>query len=187
MQNMGSSLSHNQIPSMVPLTQVPNISRGTLKIVFDLASSEKDKQLIKYAVCCTSNMSTQTARKAYGTSNLTSPKQKVESAVEQALEIRDAVNYLSSVKESCNLEELGIHINDSTSDSHASESSEICESDRSDGCDDVDSEKSNPSILDPNITMKEMAFVSPAPAKELSETSESDRSHGCDDVDSEKK
>ena len=47
--------------------------------------------------------------------------------------------------------------------------------------------KSNPSILDPNITMKEMAFVSPAPANELSETSESDRSHGCDDVDSEKK
>ena len=121
-------------------SQVPNISRETLKIVCDLALSDKDKQLIKYAVCCTKNKSAQAERKAYGISNLTSLKQNAESAVEQAMEIRDAVNYLSSVKESCILEELGIHIDDSTSDIDVSKLSETCESDGNDGCDDVNSE-----------------------------------------------
>lgn len=35
-----------------PTSQVPNISRETLKIVCDFTSSEKDKQLINYAVTC---------------------------------------------------------------------------------------------------------------------------------------
>lgn len=154
-----------------PTTQVPNISRETLKIVCDLASSEKDKQLIKYAVCCSSNISTESARKAYGISNLMSLKQNVANAVEQALEIRDAVNHLSSVRESCILEELGIPIDDSKSDS---DKSELSESDGNDSCDDMDSEKDNPtsnnpagpSILDPDHIMKGITFVSPAPAND---------------------
>ena len=97
-------------------------------------------------------------------------------AVEQALEIRNAVNHLSSVRESCILEELGIHIDDSKSDSDNSELSDgaTSESDGNDGCDDMDSEKGNPTsnnpagprILDPDHIMKEIAFVSPAPAND---------------------
>ena len=114
-----------------------------------------------YAICCTNNISAQAARKAYGISNVTLLKQNVESAVEQAMEIRDAVNYLSSVKESCILEELGIHIDDSTSDCDASELSQTSESDGNDGCDDVNSEKDSTGILDPDIPIKEIAFYFP--------------------------
>lgn len=106
-------------------TQFPIISRETLKIVCDLASSEKDKRLIKYAVSCGGNMSREAAKKKYGISDLTLLKNTVENAVEQAREIRDAVDHLSNVKEDCILEELGILCgNDSKSDSDESESSE---------------------------------------------------------------
>lgn len=52
-------------------TQFPIISRETLKIVCDLASSEKDKRLIKYALSCGGNMSREAAKKKYGISDLT--------------------------------------------------------------------------------------------------------------------
>lgn len=82
-------------------TQFPITSRETLKIVCDLASSEKDKRLIKYAVSCGGNMSREAAKKKYGISDLTLLKNTVENAIEQAREIRDAVDHLSNVKEDC--------------------------------------------------------------------------------------
>lgn len=159
-------------------TQFPIISRETLKIVCDLASSEKDKRLIKYAVSCGGNMSREAAKKKYGISDLTLLKNTVENAIEQAREIRDAVDHLSNVKEDCILEELGIFCgNDSKSDSDESESSddETSENGSDTGCpDDVDSENNgqnsdvppNSSALDPDVIMKGMATVSPAPGNE---------------------
>lgn len=120
-------------------------------------------------------MSREAARKAYGISDLASLKNNVENAVEHALEIHDAVNYLSSVTEACILEELGIHIDDPKSDSDEAELSECERSDsiEKDGCDDSDcrsddQSSSNPrtSILDPDITKKETSLVSPAPAND---------------------
>lgn len=159
-------------------TQFPIISRETLKIVCDLASSEKDKKLIKYAVSCGGNMSREAAKKKYGISDLTLLKNTAENAIEQAREIRDAVDHLSNVKEDCILEELGIFCgNDSKSDSDESESSddETSENDSDTGCpDDVDSENNGQnsdvppksSTLDPDVIMKGMATVSPAPGNE---------------------
>ena len=144
-------------------TQLPIISRETLKIVCDLASSEKDKRLIKYAVNCGGNMSREAAKKKYGISDLTLLKNTVENAVEQAREIRDAVDHLSNVKEECILEELGISCgNYSKSDSDTDYPS------------DVDSENDgqnsnnppNSSVLDSDVIMKGMATVSPAPGNE---------------------
>ena len=147
-------------------TQFPITSRETLKIVCDLASSEKDKRLIKYAVSCGGNMSREAAKKKYGISDLTLLK---NTAIEQAREIRDAVDHLSNVKEDCILEELGIFCgNDSKSDSDESESSdnETSENGSDTGCpDDVDSENNgqnsdvppNSSALDPDVIMKGMA------------------------------
>lgn len=158
-------------------TQFPIISRETLKIVCDLASSEKDKKLIKYAVSCGGNMSREAAKKKYGISDLTLLKNTVENAVEQAREIRDAVDHLSNVKEDCILEELGICVNDSKSDSDESESSEDETSENGSDTDcsgDVDSENDgqnsnippNSSALDPDVIMKGMATVFPAPGNE---------------------
>lgn len=84
--------------------QIPSISKETLKVICDLASSEKDKRLIKYAVCQSSNISAETAKKTYGISDLKYLKDNVEDAIEQALEIRKAVDLLSSIKEACILE-----------------------------------------------------------------------------------
>ena len=47
---------------------IPRISKETLKVICDLASPEKDKRLIKYAVCQSSNISAETAKKTHGIS-----------------------------------------------------------------------------------------------------------------------
>ncbi len=78
--------------------QIPSISKETLKVICDLSSSEKDKRLIKYAVCQSSNISTETAKKMYGISDLKYLKDNIEDAIEQALEIRKAVDLLSNVR-----------------------------------------------------------------------------------------
>ena len=123
-------------------------------------------------------MSREAAKKKYGISDLTLLKNTVEKAVEQAREIRDAVDHLSNVKEECILEELGISCgNYSKSDSDESESSEDEISEN--GSDtaypsDVDSENDgqnsnsppNSSVLDSDVIMKGMATVSPAPDNE---------------------
>ena len=101
---------------------IPSISKET-KAICNLASSAKDQKLIKYAVCQSSNISTETAKKTYGISDLKSLKNNVEDAIEQALEIRKAVHLLSNVKEACTQEQLCLYI-DSNTDSDETESTE---------------------------------------------------------------
>lgn len=151
--------------------QIPSISKETLKVVCDLASSEKDKKLIKYAVCSSANMSAEAARKTYGISDLKSLKKNVGDAVERALEIREAVEQLSRVKEECVLEELGLHMCEANTDGDETESSE---SNDNDSYDDVESEddyqgsdiSSGPVIQDSNGALEGTDLVSALPANE---------------------
>ena len=123
-------------------------------------------------------MSREAAKKKYGISDLTLLKNTVENAVEQAREIRDAVDHLSNVKEECILEELGISCGNyfkSNSDESESSEDEISENGSdTDYPSDVDSENDgqnsnsppNSSVLDSDVIMKGMATVSPAPDNE---------------------
>ena len=99
-----------------------DLSKATLSIICDLASSEVDKKLIKYTALISSGISSTQARKLYGISESTKLKTEVSQALAAASEIQEAVNKLSSVKEKCVLESLGIIDEEYSSDESQDES-----------------------------------------------------------------
>ncbi len=79
------------------------ISRENLKILCELASSEKDKKLIR--VAATTNFSATRAKKTLGISSLVKEREAVAEAVQQYRDIRDAVDKVVSVREGLSLQE----------------------------------------------------------------------------------
>ena len=73
------------------------ILRENLKILCELASSEKDKKLIR--VAATTNLSATRAKKELGISNLVKEREAVAEAVQQYRDIRDAVEEVVSVRD----------------------------------------------------------------------------------------
>ena len=117
--------------------------------------------------CCSAGKNVASSSRAFSTKSTSSE-----------VDVNDVVICNVNVKEDCIQEELGIFCgNDSKSDSDESESSddETSENGSDTGCpDDVDSENNgqnsdvppNSSALDPDVIMKGMATVSPAPGNE---------------------
>ena len=88
-----------------------------------MASSEADKKLIKYTALLSSGVSSAQARKLYGISESTTLKgRSITQALAKASEIQEAVNKLSSVKDKCILESLGIIDETCSSDESQDES-----------------------------------------------------------------
>ena len=83
--------------------------------VCDLASSEKDKKLIR--VAATAHVSATEAKARLGVSDLVTERETVYKALEQYIDIRDAVDKVVRARETASSEELGIHITYSDSDS----------------------------------------------------------------------
>ena len=98
------------------------LSKATLSVICDLASSEADKKLIKYTALLSSGVSSAQARKLYAISESTTLKAEVSQALAKASEIQEAVNKLSSVKDKCILESLGIIDETCSSDESQDES-----------------------------------------------------------------
>ena len=84
------------------------LSKETLSFLCELATSEKDKKLIKYTALASSGASGTQAKKMYGISDPSATRTEVEEALDQVKEIHHAVNKLASVQEKCILESLGI-------------------------------------------------------------------------------
>ena len=91
------------------------ISRENLKMICELASSEKDKKLIRFAA--TGHLSATMTKKEYGISNMNKEKRDVTEAKEQYKNIKEAVNEVVSVSEKMSLKELGILFSDTESSS----------------------------------------------------------------------
>ena len=92
---------------LVPETvMLKGISKESLKILCDLASSEKDKKLIR--VAATAHLSAKKARKELGINDLAMERKVVSEAIEEFQDIRDAVDEVVRVKEKLSLQEVGI-------------------------------------------------------------------------------
>ena len=93
------------------------ISRENLKILCELASSEKDKKLIRIAA--TTNFSATRAKKELGISNLVKEREALAEAVQQYCDIQEAVEEVVSVREGLSLQELGIVCSETETGSEA--------------------------------------------------------------------
>ena len=112
--------------------------KKTLAMICKLASSEKDRCLIKYTACAaTPNISSGRARKLYGISELKKLSSRVEDALVAAAEIERMVNKLAQIKEKSFLEQLGIadciSSDEESSDDSSNEEAELgCDSETDD-------------------------------------------------------
>lgn len=91
-----------------------------LQMLCELASSEKDRRLIKYAVCTSSQLSATSAKNLYGMSDLAMLQKEVTQALDESQEIRKVVTKIASMERSVALERLGIVASDSSSDNEES-------------------------------------------------------------------
>ena len=85
------------------------LSKESLKMLCDVASSEKDKKLIRVAAT--------EAKAKLGVSDLVTERETVCKALKQYIDIRDAVDKVVRARDTASVEELGIHITYSDSDS----------------------------------------------------------------------
>lgn len=81
-----------------------------------MASSEKDRKLLKLAVCEAQGLSAKEASQKYSVYNLNQLKEDVNHAINQTQEIRNAVIALAKVEEKATLEVLGIFVEDENSE-----------------------------------------------------------------------
>lgn len=80
------------------------LSKDTLQDICSLASTEKDRKLIKFVACQASGFSNKRAGQEYGVYNFSSIRNEVKNALQDATEIREAVLKLASVQERARLE-----------------------------------------------------------------------------------
>ena len=96
------------------------LTKETLKHLCELASSEKDKRLIKFAACtASSGMSAEQARKRYEVNNYKSLTSEVKDGLEKSDEIQKTVYKLATIEDKCFLEKLGILVSSDSSDSES--------------------------------------------------------------------
>ena len=100
-----------------------------LKDLCNLASSESDRLLIKYACCKGQNLSSNDSSKIYGFTNFTKQETKINEAISSLREVREAVDMLATVKDKAILEGFGLTISsdeDSLKDESCSDSEAEC-------------------------------------------------------------
>ena len=114
----------------LPQTQTKTvITKAMLKDLCNLASSESDRLLIKFACCKGQNLSSNDSSKIYGFSNLTKQETKINEAISTLREVREAVDMLATVKDKAILQGFGLTISsdeDSLQDESGSNSEAEC-------------------------------------------------------------
>lgn len=100
-------------------SQVTDLNKELLQGLCQLASTEKDRSLVKYAVCRSRGLSNKQARQLYSVSNFKKLTEKVEASLHQAELIRDEVMSLASIEEKAILQSFGIAVQDSEESSES--------------------------------------------------------------------
>ena len=181
------SLFVSWFPKVIPTDQIKKgVTRDQLQPICSLASSEKDRKLIRFAACKAQGLSNKKARKEYGIHCLGKLNEEVEDALSQAEELRKAVNTLANVEEKATLQALGINVEDSECSDEESEGECIMqESSGHENEDDGLMEASKvqrktdslprsraavceqvPGLPDPDTLLKRQSLVSPIPSVE---------------------
>lgn len=107
------SLFVSWFPKVIPTDQIKKgVTRDQLQAICFLASSEKDRKLIRFAAWKAQGLTNKKARKEYGIHCLGKLNGEVD-ALSQAEELRKAVNTLANVEEKATLQALGINVEDS--------------------------------------------------------------------------
>ena len=88
------------------------LDKETLKALCDLATTEKDRSLIKYAICKAQNLGANQARNQYGIQNFKLLDEKIQKALSKAQEIRQAIMYLASVQDKAVYTSFGLEYED---------------------------------------------------------------------------
>ena len=120
----------------------PTIDKTEVKAILKLAQSDRERELIRYSVFKASGLSSTAARKSFGFEKMNDRSRLVESVLEEARCIREAVEDLARVQDKSLLQSLGIYIPDSTSES---------DSDNDCVCDDLLDFSEYPSTASANI------------------------------------
>ena len=84
------------------------LDKNTLSAICKLASSDWDRSLVKFAVCKAAGLTSSQARKLYGVSSFKEIENRVQTAVNEAAEIRQAVIELANIEEPALLRSLRI-------------------------------------------------------------------------------
>ena len=104
------SYFHKLVPSGSAL---PGLNKAVLNGLCQLASSESDRKLIKYAVCTSANFSAKKASSIFGISTYTRLKCDVENALQNACEIRKEILEIAALEERGFLRTLGVDVSSS--------------------------------------------------------------------------
>ena len=102
----------------------PEMSKGELQKLLNLAESESERERLKYAVVKSSGLPNRKARSLFGIDDMTDKKRKVHQAMEEASAIREAIENIAKVKEKVVLQSFGVDGDESESDESKSSESE---------------------------------------------------------------
>ena len=118
------------------------LDKNTLSALCKLASSDKDRSLVKFAACEAAGLTSSQARKVYGVSSYKEIEKRVQTAVNEAAEIRQAVIELANIEEQALLQSLRIQESFFSEGEEELEMVEVEESSAVDCPNSSDSEKS---------------------------------------------
>jgi len=95
----------------VPEKSLSGLDKQSLSALCKLASTDKDRSIIKYAVCQAQSLSAKEAQNTYGISSFNKLANKVHTALEEAAEIRLSIQDLAEIEDKALLMSLRIHDN----------------------------------------------------------------------------
>lgn len=100
----------------------PSIQKEEVKGLLQLAQSDKERELIRYAIYKSSGISSTAARRIFGFENMVSREKSVQQAIDDLRAIHEAIDDLTTLQNKAVLESLGVA--DMGSSSSSSESDE---------------------------------------------------------------
>ena len=104
----------------------PTIDKTEVKAILKLAQSDRERELIRYSIFKASGLSSTATRRTFGFEKMSDRSKLVESALEEARCVREAVEDLARVQDEALLRSVGISVPDTTSDSE-SDSDSMCD------------------------------------------------------------
>ena len=137
------------INKLIVPEQVQGLDKSTLTALCKLASSDKDRTLLKFAACEGAGLTSKQARKVYGIASYKDVSKKVRMALQEAAEIRQSIIELAEIEDKALMRSLRLEdaINEEEEDSvdFEVEACEIMPTD--DVCDDGNVEDVEPPDL----------------------------------------
>ena len=136
------------INKLVAPEQVPGLDKNTLTALCKLASSDKDRTLLKFAVCEAAGLTSQQARKVYGIGSYKDLSRKVRLALQEAAEIRQSVIELAEIEDKALMRSLRLDVINEKGEDNVDFDVEACEiMPTDDECDDSNVEDVEPPDL----------------------------------------